>query len=68
MKRCYALLQSNNKTVNYKGSIDFWSNYYNLLMNIRVLNKRTTLGKIYLENKYIRTIRVKKVNVTSFIK
>lgn len=42
--------------------------YYNLLIKIRVLNKRTTFGNIYLENRYIRTIRVKKVNVTSFIK
>jgi hypothetical protein len=33
--------------------------YYSLFMNIRVINKRTNLGKIYLLN-----IKTKKVNKT----
>jgi len=42
--------------------------YYNLLMNIRDVNKRTNLGKIYLEKTYIITTRSINANVTSFIK
>ena len=42
--------------------------YYNLLINTRVANKRTNLGNIYLEKKYISTTIIVNVNATSLIK
>lgn len=42
--------------------------YYNLLINIRVINKRTNLGKMYFENTYINTTSNAKAKVTWFIK
>ena len=42
--------------------------YYNLLINIRVINKRTNLGKMYFENTYISTTSDAKAKVTWFIK
>lgn len=42
--------------------------YYNLLINIRVINKRTNLGKMYFENTYISTTSNAKAKVTWFIK
>lgn len=42
--------------------------YYNLLINIRLKNKRTNLGKIYFEKIYIIIISNIKANVTWFIK
>lgn len=41
---------------------------YNLLINTRVINKRTNLGNIYFENTYIITTSNIKANVTWFIK
>lgn len=41
---------------------------YNLLINTRVINKRTNLAKTYLENTYIVTTSNIKANVTWFIK
>ena len=41
---------------------------YNLLIKIRVKNKRTNLGKMYLENKYIITTSKVKANVIWLIK
>jgi len=38
--------------------------YYNLLINIRVINKRTNLGKMYFENTYINTTSNAKAKVT----
>ena len=42
--------------------------YYNLLINIREMNKRTNLGNIYFENTYIIIVSNTKANVTWFIK
>lgn len=42
--------------------------YYNLLMNIRVINKRTNLGKMYFENTYINTTSNAKAKTTWFTK
>jgi hypothetical protein len=42
--------------------------YYNLLINIRVINKRTNLGKMYFENTYINTTSNAKAKVTWFTK
>jgi hypothetical protein len=41
---------------------------YNLVINVRVRNKRTNLGKIYLENIYIIVVKSRNPNVTWFIK
>ena len=41
---------------------------YNLLINTRVINKRTNLAKIYLENTYIVITSNIKANVIWFIK
>lgn len=41
---------------------------YNLLINIRVVNKRTNLGNIYFENTYIIITSKIKAKVTWFIK
>jgi len=38
--------------------------YYNLLINIRVVNKRTNLGNMYFENTYIIITSKIKANVT----
>jgi hypothetical protein len=43
-------------------------NYYNLLINILVINNLTNLGNINLENTYIIITSNIKANVTSFIK
>lgn len=39
-----------------------------MLICIRVLNKRTNLGKIYLVNTYIIIVNNKKLNITWFTK
>jgi len=63
------LLKNNHKKViiyvcvAYKGDIN-----YNLLINTRVINKRTNLAKIYLENTYIVITSNIKANVIWFIK
>lgn len=41
---------------------------YNLLINTRVINKRTNLPKVYLENTYIVITSNIKANVIWFIK
>ena len=38
--------------------------YYNLLINTRVANKRTNLGKMYFENTYINNTKIAKANTT----
>ena len=38
--------------------------FYNLLINIRDVNRRTNLGKIYFEKTYIITTRSINANVT----
>ena len=42
--------------------------YYNLLINIRDINKRTNLGNIYFEKTYIIITNNIKANVTWFMK
>lgn len=42
--------------------------YYNLLINVRVENKRTSLGKMYLENTYTNKTIIAKANNTWLIK
>ena len=37
---------------------------YNLLINTRVANKRTNLGKIYLEKTYINITKITNENIT----
>jgi len=39
-------------------------NYYNLLINIREINKRTNLGNMYFENTYIIITSSIKAKVT----
>ena len=39
-------------------------NYYNLLMKTRVVNKRTNLGNMYLENTNINSAIIANANVT----
>ena len=41
---------------------------YNLLINIRVINKRTNLGNIYFESTYNIITRDTKAKITWFIK
>ena len=41
---------------------------YNLLIKTRLRNKRTNLGNIYLEKRYIKSTIYMNVKVTSFIK
>jgi len=41
---------------------------YNLLINTRLINKRTNLGNIYLDKRYIISTIYTNANVTSFIK
>jgi hypothetical protein len=41
---------------------------YNLLIKIRVINKRTNLGNMYFENTYIITTSNIKAKVTWFTK
>lgn len=41
---------------------------YNLLIKTRLTNKRTNLGNIYLEKRYINSTIYMNVKVTSFIK
>ena len=55
--------------ISYKDIISYITiNNYNLLIKTRVKNKRTNLGKIYFENRYIITIINIKAKVTWFIK
>lgn len=42
--------------------------FYNLLINIRAINKRRNLGKIYFEKTYIIIASIAKVNITSLKK
>ncbi len=42
--------------------------FYNLLIKTRLKNKRTNLGKIYLEKTYIIVTSITKANVTWLIK
>jgi hypothetical protein len=46
----------------------FFCIYYNLLIYIREINKRTNLGKMYFENTYIIIISNMKAKVTWFMK
>ena len=51
----------NNKQLNFLVKI---LTDYNLLINTRVINKRTNLGNMYFENAYIITTSNIKANVT----
>ena len=42
--------------------------FYNLLMNTRVANRRTNLGKMYLENTYTNNTKIVNANTTWFTK
>ena len=41
---------------------------YNLLIKTRVVNKRTNLGNMYLENTYINSTNIAKAKTTWLIK
>ena len=45
-----------------------YSYVYNLLINKRVANKRTNLGKIYFEKTYTNKTNIVKAKTTWFIK
>ena len=47
---------------NYK--LMFYEKIYNLLINVRVANKRTNLGNMYLENTYINNTNTINANTT----
>ena len=51
---------------NYK--LMFYEKIYNLLINVRVANKRTNLGNMYFENTYTSKNIIANVNTTWLIK